>query len=426
MLEQGFKGKIYPINPKYEAIEDIRCYPSIESLPESPDQIVIAVAAEKAAEVLAAAGAKGIRAAVVLSAGFAELGTKGGKELQMALRQVAERYQMAVAGPNCMGLANLDSNSYSTFTSIFRSISPSPEPRDTAILTQSGSVSSALYLAGRQMGVRFNFSLNTGNEACIEYAEYLEYLADRDDTKVVVGYLESIRDRDRFKKIAIRFRNEKRPIIMLKAGVTAKGKQITAAHTAAISGNKGDDAALFAEAGVITAVDIAHAADLAYLARFKARTSGARVAIFTNSGAIAALMADIFVVSGLDINDFSSEIQKKLRSGVPPYGMVFNPVDFTGNIVNNHQFGPEAIQLVLESGEADFAVLYASGFLIDRMADGLIDVTKKRENLISIISTGVVVRQADLEDAGIPVFDDLGRGTRAISSYILWKEGGSG
>ena len=106
MLEQGFKGKIYPINPKYEAIEDIRCYPSIESLPESPDQIVIAVAAEKAAEVLAAAGAKGIRAAVVLSAGFAELGTKGGKELQMALRQVAERYQMAVAGPNCMGLTN--------------------------------------------------------------------------------------------------------------------------------------------------------------------------------------------------------------------------------------------------------------------------------------------------------------------------------
>ena len=422
LTERGFQGAIYPINPTYTEIAGLRCYPDIASLPAPADVIVIAVAAPEVVGVMRQAAARGIRAAVVFAAGFAEAGDSEGLALQAELVEVARELGMAVAGPNCMGFGNLDSHAYSTFTAIFRTVEPPAAPRDTGLVTQSGSICSAIYAAGRQLGVRFNVVINTGNEACVEFSEYLEYLADRPGTETLVGYIEGLRDGARFERVATRLRDEGRLLTLLKAGETDKGALAAASHTAALAGSGAVYRAMFERLCVVPAHDILHAADMAYLGRFRGRASGPRVAVLTISGAIGALLADAFTQSGIELPELSAPVREALREGIPRFGMVHNPVDFTGNIVNRHQFASQALRALFASGEVDFAVIYAPGFLIDRMAEGLAAVSSASGRLVAAISTGKVTTREALETAGVPVFDDTTRAVRALASLAHWHE----
>ncbi|MET4575582.1 acetate--CoA ligase family protein [Ottowia thiooxydans] len=422
LTERGFQGAIYPINPKYTEIAGLRCYPDIASLPVPADLIVIAVAAPEVVGVMRQAAARGIRAAVVFAAGFAEANDVEGLALQAELVEVARELGIVVAGPNCMGFGNLDSHAYSTFTAIFRTVEPPAEPRDTGLVTQSGSICSAIYAAGRQLGVRFNVVINTGNEACVEFSEYLEYLADRPGTETIVGYIEGLRDGARFERVATRLRDEGRLLALLKAGETEKGALAAASHTAALAGSGAVYRAMFERLCVVPAHDILHAADVAYLGRFRQRASGSRVAVLTISGAIGALLADAFTQSGIDLPELSAPVREALREGIPRFGMVHNPVDFTGNIVNRHQFAAQALETLFASGEVDFAVIYAPGFLIDRMSEGLAAVSKVSGRLVAAISTGKVASREMLEAAGVPVFDDTTRAVRALASLAHWHE----
>lgn len=422
LTERGFQGAIYPINPKYTEIAGLRCYPDIVSLPTPADVIVIAVAAPEVVGVMRQAAARGIRAAVVFAAGFAEASDSEGLALQAELVEAARELGMVVAGPNCMGFGNLDSHAYSTFTAIFRTVEPPAAPRDTGLVTQSGSICSAIYAAGRQLGVRFNVVINTGNEACVEFSEYLEYLADRPGTETIVGYIEGLRDGARFERVATRLRDEGRLLTLLKAGETEKGALAAASHTAALAGSGAVYRAMFERLCVVPAHDILHAADMAYLGRFRERASGPRVAVLTISGAIGALLADAFTQAGIDLPELSAPVREALREGIPRFGMVHNPVDFTGNIVNRHQFAAQALEALFASGEVDFAVIYAPGFLIDRMAEGLAAVSKASGRLVAAISTGKVASRESLEAAGVPVFDDTTRAVRALASLAHWHE----
>jgi len=422
LTERGFQGAIYPINPKYTEIAGLRCYPDIASTPTPADLIVIAVAAPEVVAVMRQAAARGIRAAVVFAAGFAEASDREGLALQAELVEVARELGMVIAGPNCMGFGNLDSHAYSTFTAIFRTVEPPAAPRDTGLVTQSGSICSAVYAAGRQLGVRFNVVINTGNEACVEFAEYLEYLADRPGTETLVGYIEGLRDGPRFERVAARLRDEGRLLTLLKAGETEKGALAAASHTAALAGSGAVYRAVFERLCVVPAHDILHAADIAYLGRFRQRASGPRVAVLTISGAIGALLADAFTQAGIDLPELSAPVREALREGIPRFGMVHNPVDFTGNIVNRHQFAAQALQTLFASGEVDFAVIYAPGFLIDRMAEGLAAVSQASGRLVAAISTGKVASREALEVAGVPVFDDTTRAVRALASLAHWHE----
>lgn len=422
LTERGFQGAIYPINPKYTEIAGLRCYPDIASLPAPADVIVIAVAAPEVVGVMRQAAARGIRAAVVFAAGFAEAGDAEGLALQAELVEAARELGMAVAGPNCMGFGNLDSHAYSTFTAIFRTVEPPAAPRDTGLVTQSGSICSAIYAAGRQLGVRFNVVINTGNEACVEFSEYLEYLAERPGTETLVGYIEGLRDGARFERVAARLRDEGRLLTLLKAGETDKGALAAASHTAALAGSGAVYRAMFERLCVVPAHDILHAADVAYLGRFRQRASGPRVAVLTISGAIGALLADAFTQAGIDLPELSAPVREALREGIPRFGMVHNPVDFTGNIVNRHQFAAQALQTLFACGEVDFAVIYAPGFLIDRMAEGLAAVSTATGRLVAAISTGKVASRDALEAAGVPVFDDTTRAVRALASLAHWQE----
>jgi acetate---CoA ligase (ADP-forming) len=420
LRERGFAGQVYPINPKYEEVGGYKCYPDIASLPDAPDVIVIAVAAPEVVTVLRQAAARGIPAAVVFAAGFAEAADEEGTRLQAELAACAEELGIAVAGPNCMGFGNLDSHAYTTFTAIFRTLEPPTQPRSVALVTQSGSVCSAVYAAGRHLGVGFNVVVNTGNEANVEFSEYLEYLADRPGTQAIVGYVEGLRDGARFHRVASRMRDDGRMLALLKVGETHKGVEAAASHTAALAGSHAVYRAVFDRLCVVRAHDILHLADMAYLAGFRAKNCGPRVAILTISGAIGALLSDAFIQAGVDVPTLSAHVGHALHEGIPRYGMVRNPIDLTGNIVNRHGFVADALRAILASGEIDFVAIYAPGFLLDRMAASVGEVARTSNALIGMISTGKVEQRCALEEAGIPVFDDATRAVRALASLAAW------
>ncbi len=415
----GYAGEVYPINPKYAEVFGNRCYRDVESLPAVPDLAVLAIAADEVLPMLERCHRCGIRAAIVYAAGFAEAGAAGAA-LQRELEAFVARSGMAVAGPNCMGFANLNLQAYTAFASIFVNVPAQTEPGRVSILTQSGNVCSALFGLVRRRGVPVSHFINTGNEATLEYAQYLEYLAQDPGTDCVLGYVEQLRDGARFIDAALALAAQRKPLVIYKAGETEKGSEAVQSHTSALAGDLAVYRAGFDQLNVIRGQDFAHMADLGYLSGFRARAGGRRVAIVTMSGAVGAILADKLTLAGLEVPTLPAELQALLRAGVPDYGMVSNPVDVTGNIVNSPGFVRTVFEALAQCAGIDTVVVAAPGYLLDRMADPLLEVCAQHPRLFVALDTGEAQCRARLSAAGVPVFDDLARCTQALAPFCLW------
>lgn len=418
----GYAGDVYPVNPKYEEVFGYRCFPDIESIPRAPDLAVLAIQAEDVTAMLERCHARGIRAAIVYAAGFAEAGGKGA-ELQGRLEAFAAASGMIVAGPNCMGFANINLNAYTAFAAIFKNVPRQTEPGKVSLLTQSGNVCSAVFGLMRRLDVPVSHFINTGNEATLEFAEYLDFLAQDEQTDCVVGYIEQLRDGRRFIDAALAFARQDKPLVLYKAGETEKGSEAVRSHTSALAGDLALYKAAFRQLNIIAADDFAQMADLAWLSRFRSREGGKRVAIITISGAIGAVLADKLIGAGLEVPTLPGELQRLLRSGIPDYGMVSNPVDVTGNIVNTPDLVRAVFAELATTDAIDTIIVYAPGYLLDRMADALVDVSERHKRLFVAIDTGAATCRERLNHAGVPVFDDIGRATRALTPFLRWLAG---
>ena len=417
----GYAGEVYPVNPKYEEVFGYRCYPDIESVPGVPDLAVLAIGAEDVTAMLARCHAHGIPAAMVYAAGFAEAGPVGAA-LQAELEAFVGQSGMAVAGPNCMGFANLNRHAYTAFASVFRSVPPQHEPGRVGLITQSGNVCSAVFALMRRLGVPVSHFINTGNEAVVEFSEYLAYMAADAQTECVVGYVEQLRDGPRFIDAALALARARKPLIIYKAGETDKGSEAVRSHTSALAGDLALYQAAFEQLNVIRGTDFAQMADLAWLSGFRQRQGGRHVAIVTMSGALGAILADKFIGAGLSVPTLSEPVQQQLRVGIPDYGMVSNPVDMTGNVVNSPEFVRSIFEQLAATDEVDAVVVYAPGYLLDRMAEPLIEVCRRFPRLFVAIDTGAAQCRTQLVEAGVPVFDDIGRASQALAPFLLWLD----
>lgn len=417
----GYAGGIYPVNPKYQEVFGRRCWPDIESLPEPVDLAVLAIAAADVTPMLRRCHAKGVRAAIVYAAGFAEAGGEGAR-LQDELEAFVAESGMAVAGPNCMGFANLNTQAYTAFASVFKTAPAQTGPGKVSLLTQSGNVCAAVYAIARRLDLPFSHFINTGNEACLDFSQYLEYLAADPQTEIVLGYIEQLRDGDRFKRACRELERQGKLLIALKAGTTDKGAQAVQSHTSALAGDRRVYGAAFRQLNVIEATDFAQMAHLASLATLRHRSAGKRVAVLTMSGALGAILADKFIGAGLELPDLPPELQAVLRGGIPDYGMVGNPVDVTGNVVNDPAFVHTVLEALATTDAIDAVVVYAPGYMLDRMADALTDVSRRHQRLFVAIDTGLAQSRAALRDAEVAVFEDLGLAVAALAPYLLWCE----
>lgn len=422
LTQFGYRGAVYPVNPKYQEVFGLACVADVESLPAAPDLAVLAIGAADVTPMLERCHARGIRAAIVYAAGFAEAGPAGAA-LQEQLEAFVARSGMVVAGPNCMGFANLNTAAYTAFASVFKAWPVSGRPGKVSLLTQSGNVCAAVYAIARRLGVDFSHFINTGNEATLEFAEYLDYLAADPQTEVVLGYVEQLRSGPAFIAAAEAMRAAGKMLVVMKAGESEKGAEAVRSHTSALAGDMALYHAAFEQLNVVEANDFAQMADLAMLARERHRTAGRRVAIVTMSGALGAILADKFLAAGLDVPTLPETLQTTLRGGIPDYGMVSNPVDVTGNVVNQPGFVRTALEALVRSEGIDCVVVYAPGYLLDRMSEDLCAVAAGHPRLMVAIDTGKANCRERLAAGGVPVFEDIGRAVNALAPYLRWVEG---
>nr|WP_314359763.1 acetate--CoA ligase family protein [uncultured Achromobacter sp.] len=417
----GYAGGIYPVNPKYQEVFGLRCWPDIEAVPEPVDLAVLAIAAAEVTPMLRRCHARGVRAAIVYAAGFAEAGGEGAR-LQAELEAFVAQSGMAVAGPNCMGFANLNTQAHTAFASVFKTAPAQTQPGVVSLLTQSGNVCAAVYAIARRLDLPFSHFINTGNEACLDFSQYLEYLAADAHTEIVLGYIEQLRDGERFVRACQALERQGKLLIALKAGNTDKGAAAVRSHTSALAGDKRVYAAAFRQLNVIEATDFAQMAHLARLATLRHRSAGKRVAVLTMSGALGAILADKFIGAGLELPDLPDDLQTVLRGGIPDYGMVGNPVDVTGNVVNDPAFVRTVLQALATTDAIDAVVVYAPGYMLDRMADALAEASRQHQRLFVAIDTGLAQSRAALREAEVAVFEDLGLAVSALAPYLLWCE----
>src|ERR1700712_2461023 len=280
LIRAGF-AKIYPVNPKNDTVQGMKAYKDIESVPEVVDLVILAVSAEAALDQLERCHALGIPAAMVYAAGYAETNEAEGIAKQAELSAFARRSGMQVAGPNCMGNANLTDGIFTTFGQSFQ---PGEPAGSTALLTQSGNMCATVFRMARRAGVKFGHVINTGNEAAVDFSDYLGYLATDDATQAAVRYVEELRNGPKFLSAAAKFRAAGKLLAVYKVGASEKGAEATRSHTAALAGEAAAYLAAFPRGGVARADTLAGLADLAYLHTLGAKVAGNNCVILSISG----------------------------------------------------------------------------------------------------------------------------------------------
>lgn len=427
LLKRAGFAKIYPVNPKNETVQGLTAYKDIESVPEVVDLVILALSAETTLPYLERCHALGIPAALVYAAGYAETNEADGIAKQTDLVAFAERSGMQVAGPNCMGNANFTDG---IFTAFGQSFQPGEPAGSTALLTQSGNMCATVFRMAKRAGVTFSHVINTGNEAAVEFSDYLDFLAGDDATQAAVCYIEELRNGPKFLAAAARFKAAGKLLAVYKVGASEKGAEATRSHTAALAGDTAAYDAAFAHAGVARAGELSALADLAYLHSVSlcegaGTIGGANCAILSVSGAAGAILADALALAGGDVPTLPEQVQAALREQIPAFGMVSNPVDLTGNLVNSSDFVFEAIRLALSPADIDVLLLYLPGGFLTQSLEQVERAAKASDKAIVVIDTFAMADPERLAASGIALFDDFDRAARAVSAYGLWRKTGA-
>ena len=362
LLSYGFKGPVYPVNPTATEIENIRCYPSVEAIPDSVDLAVIVVPAAKVVDVATACARKGVKALVVISAGFSETG-KEGKARQAELMNVCRSAGMRLIGPNCMGIANTN-----PAVLLDATFAPGVPPRGrVGFSSQSGALGLAIMEFAHSLGLGISTFVSVGNKADISGNDLLRYWESDDDTDVILLYLESFGNPKKFSQIARRV-GRKKPIAVVKSGRSAAGARATSSHTGAlIAASDVTVDALFRQAGVVRTDTLAELFDVASLLTNQPLPEGRRVGIITNAGGPAILCADACEARGLEVPVLSESSQSRLRAFLPAGASVGNPVDMIASAPAD--FYHKAIEIVGTDDNIDSLIVIFTPPLVTRAGD---------------------------------------------------------
>lgn len=349
LVMNRFQGPVYPVNPQAPVVGSIRAYPSVRELPEAVDLAVIAVPRQAVLSVVDECAERGVRALVVITAGFAEVGEEG-RALQQALVDKVRGYGMRLVGPNCLGLLNTDPQIRlnASFSPIF------PPPGRVAMSSQSGALGLAILGLARQLHLGLSTFISVGNKADVSGNDLLQYWEEDEHTDVILLYLESFGNPRRFGRIARRV-SRRKPVVVMKSGRTKAGSRAAGSHTAALAASDVAVDALFRQTGVIRADTLAEMFDLAAVLGCQPLPKGRRVAIVTNAGGPGILCADTCEAGGLTVPELSDATIARLRGFLPQQASVSNPVDMIASAGPEHY--RQTIETLLAADEVDALVV---------------------------------------------------------------------
>lgn len=323
MVQAGFAGKIYPVNPKGGEMFGLQAVANIADLPDGLDMAVICIPPKFVVGSLEELAAKKIKSAVVITAGFKEVGREG-YYLEQKLVAIAREHGIALLGPNCLGLMSTGAKVNASFAA------DQPNPGNIAFFSQSGALCVAILDWAMGENIGFSKFVSLGNKAVIDESHMLDYLKDDAETKVILGYMEGVEDGASFMRAAEAVTAVK-PVILIKSGTTAAGAKAASSHTGAIAGSDQAYQAAFHQAGIIRVRDVASLFNLALAFSNQPLPKGPNLAIVTNSGGPGILAADAAEKSKLIMGSLSSTTVNELLALLPPFAAVYNPVDIIGD-----------------------------------------------------------------------------------------------
>ncbi|MGD2205772.1 MAG: acetate--CoA ligase [Anaerolineae bacterium] len=323
IVQYGYQGAIYPINPKADEILGLECYPSVLQVPGSVDMAVIVIPSRYVANALTECGEKGVKGAIVISAGFREVGSEGWQR-EREIVDIAKHYGMRLIGPNCLGIIDTISSLNASFAVGM------PEPGSIAFMSQSGALCTSVLDMALTEGIGFSHFVSLGNKADTNEISFIEAWQNDPDTRVIMAYVEGIEDGPKFMRVASEVSNHK-PIIAIKSGTTSAGSRAVSSHTGTLAGSERAYEAAFRQSGVIRAQSVQDLFDYSVAFANQPLLTADRIAIITNAGGPGIMATDACERAGLQMASLETETMEALRAALPAAASVLNPVDVLGD-----------------------------------------------------------------------------------------------
>ena len=440
MLKDGYGGKFYPIHPTEKTVLGFKAYASPEDLPEVPDLAILIVPIKAVIPLLESFGKIGTKRAIVITAGFKETGAAG-QDMEKKIGEIAKRYKMRFAGPNCLGIINSQISLNTTVLPIAK------EPGLLGFASQSGTfVSQSLpYLNKR--GIRFSKAISLGNEANINIVDALEYLGEDEQTKAIILYIEGIRDGQRFLEVARKITPHK-PVMAQYVGGSASGARAGMSHTGAMAGPDFLYNGLFKQAGIIRVNSIEDLYTHGWTLATQPPLRGRRIGVMTNSGGPSTTISYTCDSVGLEVPRFSDGLQEEIRKHIEPHASAANPVDMTFDL-SMEKLAVTLPEMMMKSGEVDAMVIHGvmtSGYMkalypnlkdiignisLDEFLKFLPPIETKAFELSHKYKMPLLISSffdhednfiKGYQDANIPVFYSPENAARALSSLYSYKQ----
>ena len=424
LLTSRYRGVVYPVNPSWTSVSGVRCFSTVDELPEAPDLGVVIVPAAGVERVVDDLGRKGAKGVVIISAGFREIGPAGAA-LEDRVIAASRRYSMSIVGPNCFGVINTDPT-----IGLNATFSADLPPRgNIAFISQSGALCAGILRYGIEEGIGFSRFVSMGNRAGVDENDLISSLAEDPTTRVILLYVESLASGRRFLEAA-REVTKSKPVLVIKSGRSPVGERAVRSHTGSLAQSSRDHLfdAVFEQSGVIRAESIGELFQMAKVLGSGSTMRGTRLAILTNSGGPGILAADACARKSIDLPMPSDGLAARLRRILPSAASVANPVDMTADVDPSRY--ERSLKWLLESPEYDAALLISTPvgtMSSDRLVRAILDgrAGSKKPVIACLFGlTDISSAVGQLEQAGIPTFtfpEEAVGGLAAMVEYRRWR-----
>ncbi len=425
VIDSRYQGIVYPVNPKAKGILGIKSYPSVMDIPDKVDLAVIVVPARFVPGVLEECGEIGIKGAIIISAGFKEIGGDG-VELEKETLEVAHSYGISVVGPNCLGVVNTDkiSSVNATFGTMM------PKEGNISFISQSGALCVAVLDYAREANIGFSKFISMGNKAGVNENDLLLYLKNDSKTDVILMYLEDLEDGREFINIARDITSHPtnpKPVIALKAGRTLLGARAASSHTGSLAGSDSVYDAIFHQCGVIRGETLEEVFDYVKVFSTQPLPRDNKVAIITNSGGPGILATDSCIRFGLDIASFSSPTKKALKALLPPTASINNPVDLIAEAQEEQYQGALERILADKNVHSAIIILTPTAFTkVEKIADIIVETVKLNKKPVVCCFLGIydvsrgieILEENDISSFRFP--ESAARALAELNSFAVW------
>jgi acetyl coenzyme A synthetase (ADP forming)-like protein len=413
-----FPGQLYPVNNKRPEVQGLKAYPSVLDIPNPVDMAVITVPAKHVPSVIEECGQKGVVMAVIITAGFKEMG-EGGKALEDRVIEIAKRYGTRIIGPNCLGLIIPPKGIDTTY------VHQSPKPGNIAFISQSGAIVNTVVDWSIKQDIGFSVVVSVGNQADLNFIDYLRFVERDPKTKGIILYIEEIQDGKTFMKVASEVSKTK-PIVAIKSGSSVKGQAAASSHTGSLSGSYDVYMEAFRQSGVIPVHTLSGTFQVAeMLSSPKGYPRGKRAVVITNAGGFAVLSSDYAERYGIDLITLPPKLLEELNESLPDFWNKNNPIDLLGD-ANEKRFEQTFNTLIKYQDCWDIAFVVGFPNLVigsEQLANQIIRFSEKTENMIvgTLLGGDSMDRgRKILKEHGIPLFDELDF-TFRVMGRILWQ-----